>query len=147
MNAILLLKNDHEKVNDLFDEFDVSGEMIIAEKICKELDIHAQIEEQIFYPAVNKLDPEMIEQSLEEHQDIKDLIAELRAMDAVDENYQLAMDELRSIVEDHVEEEETQLFVNVESALNDQLDRLGNEMMKLKQQLMQGKAARTKTAS
>jgi len=147
MNAILLLKNDHQKVIDLFDEFDVSGEMIIAEKICKELDIHAQIEEEIFYPAVNKLDPEMIEQSLEEHQDIKDLIAELRAMEAVDENFQLAMDELRSIVEDHVEEEETQLFVNVESALNDQLERLGNEMMKLKQQLMQGKAARTKTAS
>jgi len=146
MNAILLLKNDHQKVTDLFDEFELSEEMIIAEKICQELDIHAQIEEQIFYPAVNKVDPEMIEHSLEEHQDIKDLIAELRAMEAVDEDYHLAMDELRSIVEDHVEEEETQLFVNVESVLSDQLARLGNEMMKLKQQLMQGKAARTKTA-
>jgi len=147
MNAIELLKSDHSKVEGLFDEFEVSEEKSIADKICHELTIHAQIEEQLFYPAAKRADEELIKHSLEEHQEIKDLISELSAMEKVDEDFKLTVEELRAIVEDHVEEEETELFPEVEVKMSAQLDSLGEQMMMLKEQLTQGRATRAKTAT
>jgi hemerythrin superfamily protein len=146
MNAIELLKTDHQKVNELFDEFDVSEDKAIADKICQELSIHAQIEEQIFYPAARKADESLVEHGLDEHQEMKEAITELRAMETVDEDFKLTMEDLRMIVEDHVEEEETELFPEVQIKMGAQLDRLGTEMMQLKEQLQQGKATRSKSA-
>lgn len=148
MNAIKLLKDDHQKVTELFDEFEVNQDKSIADQICMELDIHAQIEEQIFYPAVKQIDPDMIEHGLEEHDEMKQAIKELQAMSSVDEDFKLTMEDLRATVEDHVEEEETELFVEVESKLSqERLVELGEQLMKLKLQLQQGKAARGKSAS
>jgi hemerythrin superfamily protein len=147
MNAIELLKSDHRKVEELFDEFEVSEEKSIAEKICYELTIHAQIEEEIFYPAAMKADADMVKHSLEEHQEMKERITELSAMENVDEDFKLTMEELRAVIEDHVEEEETELFPEVEVKMGEQLAQLGSQMMRLKEQLQQGKATRVRTAS
>ncbi len=69
-------------------------------------------------------------------------------MSAVDEDFKLTMEDLRSTVEDHVEEEETELFVTVEEKMSqERLVELGDQMMQLKVKLQQGKATRGKSAS
>jgi hemerythrin superfamily protein len=146
MSAVEMLISDHDKVMKLFDDFDADNSKEIAEKIFREIEIHAQLEEQIFYPAVESIDNELISESLADHNMVKDMIEELRGMDITDEEFPARFEELRASIEDHVAVEETELFPEVESNLSKDLDRLGLEMQKLKDQLEQGTATRTKSA-
>jgi iron-sulfur cluster repair protein YtfE (RIC family) len=82
MDALELLKQDHQKVKDLFQQAeDAEGDDLekICEQIKTELEMHAHIEETIFYPAMEKYDDlkEMVQESREEHQEIKTLLAEM----------------------------------------------------------------------
>jgi hemerythrin superfamily protein len=144
INAIKLLKSDHQKVKDLFDQYEMGDSThqkgSIAEQIFMELDLHSQLEEEIFYPAVESAmgqeGREMVEESLEEHRAAKKLIEELRSSDIESEYYDERIHILMDDVEHHIEEEEGKMFPDAEEMLGADLERLGMEMEKRKDQLM-----------
>lgn len=133
MDAFELLKNDHKKVSQLFEEIEsASGQSKtqLFNQLKSELDVHAHIEETIFYPALeNKEESRDITlEAYEEHKVVKDLLAELAAGSPGDEwNAQLKV--LKENVEHHVEEEEGELFDKAEDVLSDeQIESLGDKM-------------------
>lgn len=146
MNAIELLKKDHQKVAGLFKRYEAAEDDAAAEKeelfrmIKRELDVHARIEEEIFYPAAKQAPSEeakeLVAEAGEEHKQIKTLLAELDGMDADDEQFGAKMTVLKEDVEHHVEEEQDELFPKVRKALgNDRLEELGRQLEARKQAL------------
>lgn len=111
-DAIALLKADHRKVEDLFEQFEKpSGEgrkQKIALEICLELTVHAQIEEEIFYPACEgKVEEDLLKEAYVEHDGAKVLIAEIEAGAPSDDFYDAKVKVLSEQIEHHVEEEES----------------------------------------
>ena len=87
-DAIAMLKADHQKVRDIFQQYesatDSDTKRMLAEEACTELEIHSQLEEQIFYPAVNEETeegPDLVKEAVEEHATVKHLIEQLRGLD------------------------------------------------------------------
>ncbi len=156
MNPITMLKNDHQKVSRLFQEHERAGaaerKKAIFEQINAELSVHAELEEQVFYPAVREASSkgeETVKEGYEEHAEVKTLLGELSALDADDNEYQQKFSELRAGVDHHVEEEESEKLPEAEKALGqERLQSLGNEMQQMKQALAGGQrsgaAARSK---
>ena len=139
MKATELLKQDHDEVEELFERFESAGDgekLSIAQKIFSELELHTQIEEDIFYPAIRSEVPDTedeVKEGLEEHHVAKQLIQELQAMQPSDEQYEAKMTVLKENVLHHVEEEEGEMFPEVEKGLgNERLAALGQEMMRAK---------------
>ena len=144
MNAITLLKNDHKAVEDLFKRFEKLGpravktKQDVTERIVSELSIHAAIEEMVFYPAirdaVEKGDTDtMVLESLEEHHVVKWLLWELERTSATDERFDAKVAVLMESVRHHVEDEEKELFPQVNKIFGRaQLDELGEAMANLK---------------
>jgi hemerythrin superfamily protein len=146
MNAIELLKKDHHKVAGLFKQYESAGEDAperkeeLFRRIKRELDIHARIEEEIFYPAAKQVRDEeareLVAEAAEEHKQIKTLLAELDGMDAEDEQFDAKMKVLEKDVEHHVEEEENDLFPKVKKGLGrDRLEDLGRQLEYRRQSL------------
>jgi hemerythrin superfamily protein len=141
-DAIQLLKADHREVERLFKQFeDASGDdgrMQLSERICMELMIHTEIEEEIFYPSCREFlkDDEIINESLVEHHAAKDLIQEIRGMDASDEMFDARMTVLKEQIEHHVEEEEKELFPQVQKTDMDLKD-VGQQLMMRKTELQE----------
>lgn len=116
-DAVALLTADHDKVKKLFHEFercdadDQDLKQDLAQQICMELTIHATIEEEIFYPAVRAEtgDKAQVDEALEEHAKIKEMVEEIRSMAGGDDLDQ-AVQKLRECVEHHVGEEEQEMF-------------------------------------
>jgi iron-sulfur cluster repair protein YtfE (RIC family) len=138
MDALELLKEDHRKVKSLFQRAETAeaselGQ--ICEQINKELEMHAHIEETVFYPAMQKYDElkDMVEESLEEHEEIKNLLAD---MSADDDELESKLEELKETVEHHAEdEEEGEMFPKIRQLLNQQeLQRLGEQLQDAKGQ-------------
>jgi len=169
MNAIELLKADHTKVQELFRQYEKAGERSreIAEQIFTELEIHATLEEELFYPALRghvkpaileletptageetedeeahltAEEEDLVAEALEEHQEVKTRIATLRRLDPGDTQFQTMFAELRENVEEHVGMEEDELMPDAEAALGAELERLGRQLEERKEQLMAGKA-------
>ena len=114
MDAITLLRDDHRKVEDLFEQFEkATGDgrkQKLALEICKELTIHTIIEEEIFYPAIEgKVDEDLLKESFVEHDAAKVLIAEIEAGGPSDEYYDAKVKVLKEEIEHHVEEEEKRM--------------------------------------
>jgi hemerythrin superfamily protein len=111
MDAIQLLKADHRTVEGLFEEFENAkggkAKQRIANQICMELIVHAQIEEEIFYPAVKEaIDEEIYTEAYVEHDGAKLLIAEILSGDPDDEFYDASVKVLSEMIKHHVKEEE-----------------------------------------
>ena len=142
-DAVALLKEDHRTVEDLFAKFEkASGDgrkKDIAEKICLELSIHAQIEEEIFYPACDgKIEEDLIKEAYVEHDGAKILIGQIMQGGPDDEFYDAKVKVLQEQIEHHVEEEEKRLegmFSQARKAGLD-MDALGQELAARKDQLM-----------
>lgn len=142
MDAVALLKKDHRTVEDLFAEFEkASGDgrkEKLAQKICLELSVHAQIEEEIFYPACDgKVEEELLKESYVEHDGAKVLIAEILGGGPDDEYYDSKVKVLKEEIEHHVEEEEKRmegLFAQARKAGLD-MDSLGERMAARKTEL------------
>jgi hemerythrin-like domain-containing protein len=144
--AIELLMSDHRKVEDLFESYenekdgDESTRKQLAQKICNELKVHAQVEEELFYPwlreNLEEEDMEMVEEAEVEHQTAKDLIAQLEQADAVDEVFNAKVKVLSEYIKHHVKEEENEIFPEVSSE-QEELDELGQEMAARKGELME----------
>ena len=141
-DAIALLKQDHRTVEELFERFtSASGaerKRKLAEEICLELSVHAEIEEEIFYPACEgKVDDDLLKESYVEHDGAKVLIAEIMNGGPSDEYYDAKVKVLQEEIEHHVEEEEKRLeglFAQARKAELD-MDALGAELAARKQQL------------
>lgn len=141
VSATDLLRQDHETVSELFDRYEAAIEeqsaerQELAEKICNELEIHAEIEEEIFYPRVQDHEEDLVLEALEEHNEMKELIAQLKSMSASDSEYDETMLKLMEVVEHHVEEEEDKMFPRVEEEIADSLTALGAELEQRKHEL------------
>ena len=131
-DAVDMLVHDHEEVKQLFEQFERgSGEMKgdLAQRIFTELQIHAALEEEIFYPAAKRelttVDlgegedkEEFLAISLEEHTSAKELIGALRKMDMNSAEYQERFAELKEDVLSHASEEEDVLFPAAKLKMN-----------------------------
>ena len=151
-NATQMIRQDHKKVEGLFKKFEQTqgsqAKRRLAENAMAELEVHAALEEEIFYPAVKKEvndGSSMVQEAIEEHQTVKRLISELKAMEEADEEFESQFSELVENVQHHVEEEENEMLPKVEESDMD-LSSLGEQMAQRKQQ-MQGGGRTTKKAS
>ena len=142
MDAIALLKADHRSVEKLFKEFESAGDRAFATKarvvsdLIRELSVHAEIEEMLFYPAASKAATQtksMVLEALEEHLGAKRILADLEGMEPTDERYDAKVSVLIEQVRHHVKEEETELFPKVADGLSqERLNDLGDQLEKAK---------------
>ena len=142
-DAVDLLKKDHEAVEDLFDQFEDAKEgendeemATLVASVCSALTVHAQIEEELFYPAIRKL-PEaadMIDEAAVEHQMIKDLVSQLEAMRPGDDLFEAKVKVLSEYVKHHVKEEEGEIFPEAKDSDID-LAALGKKLLARKAEL------------
>ena len=155
-DAISLLTADHDKVKDLFKQFeeikDSRGgkqkEKIVAQA-CHELTIHTKLEDEIFYPAVRSAidDDNLMNEAKVEHDGAKGLIAQLESMDAGDELYVAKFTVLSEYVKHHIEEEQNEMFPKARKAEQLDMAALGQRMLKRKQELNARPARGKKTRS
>ncbi len=126
MDAITLLKDDHQTVEQLFKRFEKAGERAyvqkrqIVDRIVEELSVHAAIEEQLFYPVSRATVPDTEDvalESLEEHHIVKWVLSELDGMSPDDERFEPKVKVLIENVRHHVEEEEEEYFPMVRDEL------------------------------
>lgn len=117
--ALAMLADEHRNVERLFAEaLHIAGDPAalqpVVERLCRALTGHAEIEEEFFYPALRGHDADdLIEEAQVEHHVAKQLIADLRSMDADDERYRATVTVLREYVRHHVDEEENVIFPQV----------------------------------
>jgi len=138
MDAIVLLKEDHKKVDKLFKRFEKAGDRAHATKrklvdeIIGELTTHAFIEEQIFYPTAKAAAPETTDhvlESVEEHHVVAWMLSELKGMSPTEEYFDAKVTVLMENVRHHVEEEEKDWFPKVRAAMGRKaLLELGGQM-------------------
>lgn len=141
MNALELLKTDHQKVKALFEKAEGSKnekqQKQLFEQIKAELETHTHIEETIFYPAVAKNEDlkDMVLESLEEHKQVKTLLREMENLTSDSEKFEPKLKVLMENVEHHaVEEEEGNMFPKVRKFLNSaELEQLGQELESAKE--------------
>ncbi len=141
MDALELLKQDHQKVKELFEkaeEADGKEQEKIFDQIKTELETHARIEETVFYPAVQEHDElkDMVLESLEEHKQIKTLLREMDNLASDSEKFEPKLKVLMENVEHHAEEEEEgKMFPKLRQIMGKQkLEQLGAELEEAKGQ-------------
>ena len=150
MDAFELLKKDHKNVSQLFKEIEAASGQTKKEifaRLKSELDVHANVEERIFYPALENKDEarDITLEAYEEHKVVKDLLGELESSNAPEDEWDAKLTVLKENVEHHVEEEEGELFSKARQALSKQeIEELGVEMEAEKASQLGG-PARSKT--
>jgi hemerythrin superfamily protein len=140
MNATQLLKQDHRTVESLFTQFEETpasaGEQRqqLMDQIAEELEVHAQIEEEVFYPAVQRVTG-TVGEARSEHGKVRTLIGDAEGRDPASSEFATKVRELKAAVEHHVAEEEHQMFVDAERCGHAELERLGHELEERKRTL------------
>jgi hemerythrin-like domain-containing protein len=144
-DAVSLLSADHAEVKQMFETYrelveqnaddEQRGEL--ARRICSALTVHAELEEELFYPAMrDNVDEELtLDEAEVEHAAAKDLIEQLEGMDPGDALYDAKVIVLGEYIDHHVQEEESEIFPQAEKAGLD-LDDLGAEIASRKRELM-----------
>ncbi len=152
MNAVELLKGDHQKVSDLFERVkateDAKKHARLFEQIQNELDTHSHIEETILYPALKEHEElkDITLEAYEEHKQIKTLIREIERLADGSERFDAKLKVLGENVEHHVEEEENEMFPKIQRLFsNEELDQMGRELEAAKKGL--GKKPRAHSTS
>jgi hemerythrin superfamily protein len=144
-DAIKLLKADHKEVSDLIGKYEngrlsKDRKMAVAKQICLALTVHAQIEEEIFYPAAREASirdgEDLLDEAEVEHGSIKDLVAAIEGSSPdQDELYEARVKVLGEYVKHHVKEEETELFPKARKSDMDLVD-VGTRLAARKKELM-----------
>jgi iron-sulfur cluster repair protein YtfE (RIC family) len=169
MDAIEMLEKDHQKVTELFRRFNGGGGLTglvkrvtgnvpdrqrrqAADQICRELEMHTTIEEEIFYPGVRALNDDrlngMLAEAFKEHATVKEHVATIRNGIGVDSDLQSKMNELQSDVDHHVREEENEMFPRVELLMDaPRRDQLARDMRARKQQIQPTRARARRRAA
>jgi hemerythrin superfamily protein len=127
-----MLKEDHQEVDALFKEAEKATPAKkdkIVQKICSALKVHAELEEEMFYPALREagVENDLLDEADVEHQGIKRLVSELESMAPGEELYDAKVTVLMEYVKHHVKEEETEIFPDAKKADLD-LNVLGEQM-------------------
>jgi hemerythrin superfamily protein len=147
-DACDLLDADHKAVKKLFKEYEemtgskargiAQKKMELAQQICQELTVHAQIEEEIFYPAVREAikDKDVIAEANVEHQSAKELIAQIRGMSEPDEMFDAKVKVLGEYIDHHVKEERGEIFPKARAARKLDLVGMRDELESRKEELM-----------
>ena len=142
MDALKLLKEDHDKVKKAFKKFEKmdhesnAAQQLAAQTIA-DIKLHAAIEEEIFYPAVREAidDEDLMNEAQVEHETAKMLIEQLENMGADDPNFHATFTVLGEYVNHHVEEEEGEMFPQAKKTDLD-FEELGQRMKQRKEELM-----------
>ncbi|MCR5885875.1 hemerythrin domain-containing protein [Rhizobacter sp. J219] len=144
-DAIKLLTQDHKEVKALFKEYeklckadaDETQKQALAEQICEMLTVHAQIEEELVYPAAYEAldESDLVDEAQVEHASAKDLIAQIRGMQPADELYDAKVTVLGEYIDHHVKEEEKEMFPKLRKSELD-LKELGVSLQARKSELM-----------
>lgn len=144
-DAIKLLTDDHKAVKKLFKDYEklVKSEagdeekQVLAIRICALLTIHAEIEEEIFYPAAREAleEQDLLDEAEVEHASAKDLIAQIEAMQPSDPLFDAKVTVLGEYIDHHVKEEEEEMFPKVKKSEVD-LVAVGQELSARKQEFM-----------
>jgi hemerythrin superfamily protein len=150
MKATQLLKKDHATVKQLFKEFKGTTDRArktrqqLTDRIATALDVHAQIEEEIFYPAMRQIREAapLLKEAHEEHAQVKSLVAEMQS--AEEEELVPTVDKLREAVLHHATEEEREMFPLAEKLGAQKLDELGQRLNERKQELEKGLVGKMK---
>ena len=139
--AIAMLKADHKKVSGLFAEYEKARAATTKKKlvstICTELSVHAQVEEEVFYPAVKAAlkDKELIPEAVVEQATMKNLIGQIKGVEPDGEMYDAKVKVLSEYVKHHVKEEHTEMFPKAAKARLDMIA-LGAKMATRKSELL-----------
>lgn len=140
-DATTLLRADHKLVSELFAEYEkarsVTKKKQLVAQICTELSVHAQVEEEIFYPAVKLAlkDKELVPEATVEHATLKDLIAQVEGIEPDGEMFDAKIKVLAEYVEHHVKEEQNEMFPKAKATDLDMKD-LGDKLSERKAELM-----------
>jgi hypothetical protein len=145
-DAIKLLKDDHRQVEEWFEQFENTNsgakKQKLADNICLALEVHTQIEEEIFYPACREagIEEDLMDEADVEHDSAKKLIAEIEDGKPGDDHWDAKVKVLSEMIKHHVKEEEQRdgMFAKAKKADLD-LDALGEEMQERKMELMKQK--------
>ena len=150
MNAFTLLKADHKKVAGILEKIDATTERGVKTReelftqLKTELDVHAHIEETIFYPAIESAEEthDITLEAFEEHRMVKQLLGELETMDKGDEQWTARFTVLKENIEHHVEEEEGEMFPKAKKVLGEEeAEALGTRLEEAKNKEMKAAAA------
>jgi iron-sulfur cluster repair protein YtfE (RIC family) len=141
-DPIALLKHDHETVKKLFKSIDKSSakQEELFDQIRTQLEIHTTIEEEIFYPAVAKMQSasakDEIREARHEHAQVKKILQKMERMEPDNEKFEASLKELEQDVEHHVHEEETEIFPDARKHMEeDELSELGQQLSARKKEL------------
>ena len=147
-DACDLLDADHRAVKKMFKEYEeltnsrgrtaAQKKMDLARQICHELTVHAQIEEEIFYPALRAVlkDTDLLAEAEVEHQTAKDLIAQIEAMEDSEEIFDAKVKVLGEYIDHHVKEERNEIFPKARATRKLDLMAMRDELMVRKEELM-----------
>ena len=141
MDAIALLRADHKHVSGLFAQYDATRaagkKKALVAMICKELSVHAQVEEEVFYPAVKQAlkDKKLIPEAVVEQATMKDLIAQVEGIEPDGEMFDAKIKVLSEYVKHHVKEEHSEMFPKAKATKLDMVA-LGATMAERKQVLL-----------
>jgi hemerythrin-like domain-containing protein len=142
-SALTVLREDHRNVQKLFKQFkrakDESEKQQIVDTACQELKVHAQIEEEIFYPEARSVlkQSDLLDEAKVEHESAKQLIAQLEKMSPDDELYEAKFNVLGEYVNHHITEEQEEIFPRIEKTDLD-LKELGARLTERKEELLGG---------
>lgn len=142
-DAIALLKADHREVDELVQRYESARsdrKEAIARQICTALKVHAQIEEELLYPAAREVldadDADLVDEAAVEHATIKRLVMDVEASSPAESLYDAKVTVIGEYVKHHVKEEEGELFPKLRSSGLD-LKALGEQLAARKATLMQ----------
>ena len=146
-DACDLLDTDHKAVKKMFKDYEeltnsrgrtaAQKKLDLARQICHELTVHAQIEEEIFYPALRAVfkDTDLLAEAEVEHQSAKDLIAQIEGMGEADEMFDAKVTVLGEYIDHHVKEERNEIFPKARSSRKLDLVSMRDEIMTRKEEL------------
>ncbi|HEX4883576.1 MAG TPA: hemerythrin domain-containing protein [Casimicrobiaceae bacterium] len=134
-----MIRADHALVMSTFHKYRLDAspqkKKAIVETICSAVEIHAKLEEELFYPAMRGAQPDLVEKSAPEHNEVRRQIASLRSMDPAGDEYDIAFFGLMRSIIHHVADEETVLLPAAERVLSDRLGELGLAMTRRRMEL------------
>jgi hypothetical protein len=138
-SATTQLQADHAHVLTAFQQFEpdtpADTKQVLANMVCRALDIHARLEEEIFYPAVRAIDSAIVDKNAAEHDEMRRFMIALRALDPASPYFDRTFLDLRRTVMHHVADEETLLFPEAERLLGESLHELGAAMARRRLEL------------
>ena len=140
-DAIALLRADHRKVSELFEQYEstrsAAKKKTLVANICMELSVHAKVEEEIFYPAVKAAlkDKELVPEAQVEHASLKELIAQVKDKEPDGEMFDARIKVMSEYVKHHVKEEQNEMFPKAKATRLDMKD-LGARIAARKEELM-----------